>query len=410
MIKESFFKGFVKRDGIFVLLSTGIDKFSGILISIYIIRFLDKVEYGKIAIALSLVGILASISGMGFNWALLRFGPIVKSQSGKRNLYSFSLKLGTIFTIILAGIVLLYYYLTEKLDIYIFIFLIYLILNFQLDLLKSYYRVINRNKVYSKITTFQSVSLLVFAFLLSFFFDGLGYSLAFIFSTLVPFFAFFKISDISNKKIEINSKSYIKYGLVTGVGMIANQTMVTAGPLLADFYGANAAEVASLKVATIIPFNLLILPFLILTTDFVYLSKHYLDKSVLKEYYFSYLKAILKITALPMVVLIFLNEYIFTLLFSSKYSDGIELNIIMLIAVYISILFRVPLGNILSAVGKSNWNFIHTIFWFIIFIPLSYYLFQYKGIIGIVYSIALIFSCSGFISFFLFAKYLKILK
>ena len=62
MSKEGFFKGFVKRDGVFVLLSTGINKFSGILISIFIVRFLEKVEYGKIAIALSLVGILASIS------------------------------------------------------------------------------------------------------------------------------------------------------------------------------------------------------------------------------------------------------------------------------------------------------------------------------------------------------------
>ena len=344
---------------------------------------------------------------MGFNWALLRFGPLVKSQIGKKTLYSFSLKIGTIFNFALVGIVLVFYYLFGNLDLYIFIFLIYLITNFQLELLKSYYRVVNRNKVYSKITSYQSLSLLIFTFILSYFLDGLGYALAYVLSTILPFWLFFKREKAQNLKLDVNRTEYIKYGLVTGVGMVANQVMITAGPILADFYGADPSEIASLKVSTILSFNLLIIPFLIMTTDFVYISKNYKNKHLLKSYYFGYVKSVFKLTIIPMLILFFFNKEIFILLFSDKYLDAVSFNLVLLFAVYFSIFLRAPLGNMLSALGKSNWNFIHTLFWFILFVPMSYFLFEYFGTIGLVYSIAIVFFLSGFISAFLFRKYLR---
>ena len=83
------------------------------------------------------------------------------------------------------------------------------------------------------------------------------------------------------------------------------------------------------------------------------------------------------------------------------------MSIYLMIAVFFSSLFRTPLGNMLSAVGKSDWNVIHSIVWFILFIPLTIILFHLFGIDGIAISIAIVLIFSGFISLMMFNKYLN---
>ena len=86
------------------------------------------------------------------------------------------------------------------------------------------------------------------------------------------------------------------------------------------------------------------------------------------------------------------------------------MSLILNIGIFFSFLFRVPLGNILAAVGKANWNVAHTFLWLIIFVPTCFFVYPVWGMIGIAYSISFIFIFSGFISLAMFAYYLKIIN
>jgi O-antigen/teichoic acid export membrane protein len=83
------------------------------------------------------------------------------------------------------------------------------------------------------------------------------------------------------------------------------------------------------------------------------------------------------------------------------------MSVILTVGVLFSFFFRTPLGNILSAVGKADWNVAHSVFWLIAFIPLSVFGYHAWGMLGIAASICCVFIISGFISLVMFFFYLK---
>jgi len=160
-------------------------------------------------------------------------------------------------------------------------------------------------------------------------------------------------------------------------------------------------------VATIIPFNLLVLPLLIMTTDFVHFSKNSRNSAVLKDYYFQYVKTLSVFTLIPFLIILVLNKTILLILFSANYAASAPISLVLLVGVLFSFFFRIPLGNILAAVGKADWNVVHTIFWLIAFIPISILSYNSWGMLGIAASISFVLIFSGFISLVLFFYYLK---
>ena len=79
------------------------------------------------------------------------------------------------------------------------------------------------------------------------------------------------------------------------------------------------------------------------------------------------------------------------------------MSFVLLVGVLFSFFLRIPLGNILAAVGKADWNVVHTIFWLIAFIPISILSYYSWGMLGIAASISCVLIFSGFISLALFS-------
>ena len=409
---KKFINGFVKRDGLSVLLSTVLIKISGIVVSIVVVRLLPVNQYGDIAFALYIINILTVFGGMGANWSLLRFGPILPSVSAKFQLFKYSVKKGIAYTIPLILIIIAgSFFLPANLKnsrTYLILLSFGILSTFLYQLLQSYFRIIGKNKIYSKSNVIGSLIMLVLSVVLSRFFHAIGYVIAVVLAPLLTYIFYRK--HINFRKRELSNtpdKTFLTYGIYASLGMIASQATISLGPVIGGFLNATSNDMAMFRVATIIPFNLLVFPLMIMTTDFVHFSKNSKNPVLLRSYYFQYLKTISAITIIPFLLLLIFNQYILVFLFGVKYAGSSEMSFALVLGVFFSFLFRIPLGNILAAVGKADWNMVHTIFWLIAFIPISIYSFYSWGMMGIAVSISCIFILSGFISLFLFFIFLR---
>lgn len=414
---KKFVKDFKSRDGFAVVLSSLFLKFSGLLTSIFVVRWLTPDTLGEITFSVALLSIGAIFAGLGSNWSLLRYGPLLNSYSEKFGMFQFTIKNGVKLTIIIFVLVVAISFVLptniHNAQVYIIILAIGLFTNFLFESLLAYFRVINKNKLYSKANTYASLFLACLTCLFAYFFSGIGYTAAIVIAPFLSFLIYKK--HIYRKRDEgrifnINVKEFYKYGIYTGFGVVANQLVISSGSIIAVVLGATNEDVAMFKVATIIPFNLMFLPSLIMTTDFVHFSKNHKNGKILSEYYYNYLKTILTISIIPFAILISFNKEILVLLYGEEYSDVASMSLYLNGAIFFSFLLRIPLGNILSAVGKANWNVVHSFIWLLLFIPLTAILFNYMGIEGVALSISIVIIASGFISLILFYNYLKLLE
>lgn len=409
---RQFLSGFVKRDGLSVLSSSFLTKLSGILLSIVVVRLLSVKDYGDIAFAISITGVLAAFGGIGSNWSLLRFGPGLPSVSSKFQMFRYTVRMGSRYTLpVIVLIIIASFFLPSNFKdskAYLIILSFGILTTFLYQSLESYFRIICKNKIYSKFNVIGSVTLLVLTIALCPFLKGFGYVIAIVAAPLCSFLIFRRHVYFRNlESTKLPDRNFFHYGLYTSLGMIANQTTISLGPVVGGYLNAMPEEMARFRVATIIPFNLIMLPLLIMTTDFVHFSKNSDNPTILKEYYLQYLKSIFTISIIPFSILLIFNKAILILLFGNKYAASSDMSIILVLGVFFSYLFRIPLGNMLSAVGKSGWNVIHTFFWLIVFVPVSIYGYHLFGMVGIAASISCVFILSGFVSLFLFLFYLR---
>lgn len=415
MISNKFINDFRKRDGISVFISTFLVKAINAFLSILIVRVLSQDEFGDISFAIAVTSVLSVFGGLGANWSLLRFGSSLNSQIKKLSLFKYSLKNGTLFTFFLISLTICFsFFLPENLQnarIYLIILSFTLLTNFYYELIKSFFRIINKNRIYSNSNIFGSLIYFCLSIILALLFDGLGYSLALVLSPVIAFVIFYKkiykIQPLIENGTGIEKKKFWSYGIYVGLGTIANQLLLSLGTILPGFLNASSEDLAIIRAATIIPLNLLIIPTIFLTTDFVHISKNHQDYNALKGYYLGYLKNLFLFSIIPFAILFLLNKKIVLLFFGAQYLESVEFMLILNVSIFFSFFFRVPLGNILAAIGKANWNVLNSVFGLVLFIILVFLFFPSYGILSVAYIMSFIFILTGFISLIMFIYYLK---
>ena len=165
--------------------------------------------------------------------------------------------------------------------------------------------------------------------------------------------------------------------------------------------------VAQYKVANILPFSFLFLPIVVMTSDFVMLAKKSrADKGYLRSYYLNYLKIFFVISVAMLLLFFFFSNELYTL-FGKQYNDSNNLMFIFSVGVTGALLFRVPLGNIISAIGWPKVNLVVSIVTLIVNVFLSYYLLNLYGIEGVAYATAFLMWFSGLLLLGAFVYYLK---
>lgn len=409
---NSFISDFVKRGGVSILLSTALVKFSSTILSIIIVRLLSKAEYGELSFILSIYSIAIVIAGCGGNFSLLRYGSITKSYSERKSYYNYTLVNG-LKNVFIVGLILciLPFIIDKKGDIIYYILVtLSLFPYYALEVLRSYLRIINLNRLYSKLNIWNSLSLLIFAIVLTYCWGINGYLIALILSSMIVFLLYNNRLKIFNKRkvfISFNKKDYWTYGLHTSISAIINQIVFSVAPFLLGILGASEYNIAKFKVATIIPFALLTLPGILMVTDFSYVSRNYMSPDIIRRYYRNYIKTIIPISFIVFTILIVFAEWVIEFFFGSQYLDCVDMYRLFMIATFITYIFRNPLGNILLAVGKAHWNGYNAYCSCAVYIISSVICYKFIGIWGIVYSLCATFILSGFVSLFFYKRYIK---
>lgn len=419
-------RGFKKRGGYYVFLSSLVSKIIALFLSVFIVRLLPKKDYADYIYAFSIITTFSAFAGLGSMYGYLRYGAITKGFINKLNIRDYVLKYGSILTIVLIIIFIITSpVITTKLpqsQKYLIILCFWLLFRFWYDTFQSHIRVLKLNKLYAFSNNINSLILFVLALLLSFFFNAIGYVIA---VALTPLLAVVTLLMIRRKynsvglKIKNNfnwsSYSFLKkefwsYSFNISLGSTANQFFYTLDILFLAYFISNSAEIANYKVATIIPLNLLFFPSILFQTDFVYLAENHKNKNIIKKYYFDYLKLFVPLVLLIFLIFLFGGKYIIPFIFGVKYIDSVQYVNILLFGSIGLLLLRTPLGNILGALGYGKVISTLAILAILINVIINYFMIKAWGTLGIAISTAIIMWLPGFVALLLFIKHLKSIR
>jgi O-antigen/teichoic acid export membrane protein len=409
-----FYKNFIARKGIFVGVSSLIEKVGGFCLIFIATKILSKSEFGFITYANTTLVFLIPFVGFGIHQGLIRYGAITDSQKEKKELFLFSFKKGLVYSLFLMLIVVLLVPFIainlKEASIYIYILSFQLIGLFVFEMLRIYTRLIHLNRLYAQITNVKTISLVILSLLLTINFNSIGYAISL---AAVPFLVALvylkklKLLQLFNSyKPIIDFKSFFLYGFYTSISGVLSQLLYAVDIILLGNILIDESAVALYKISNIFPFSLLILPLIFMNTDFVKIAnKSTTDKNYVKIYYLNYLKLFLLIGLGVFFTFYFFSDKLLSF-FGKEYEDS-SLMTIFSIGVIGALLLRIPLGNILSAVGMVKINAINSLIILLLNLIFSYIFIQDRGTQGAAIVTACLMWFSGFLSLIYFIWFLK---
>ncbi len=417
---KQIFTSFGDRGGLHIFFSTIFLKVVQFALGILIIRLLTKEDYGNLGYAFSITQLIIPFSGAGLYLSLLHFGGIQKNDLNKDKLFVHTIQHGFLYSLLLFSML---FFLSPVLStrmpgaaIYLKIFSIYLISYYMFYSMISLLRIKKWNKNYAAGLFVNAVIVFILSLLGVFIADGKGYALGFVCApalTAVVILsalrykrkASFGIFQIA-KDLPVKRSGYLKYGIYAGLGNIASQMAWQLDTIMIGAILAQSAEVAVYKAATLIPFSLIFIPSVFMQTDFVYIAERYKNKHYLLNYYKKYLLVFIMIVTVILAVWYAAGGLIVKI-FGPEYIEARPLMNVLMINVASTFLFRVPLGNILAAVGKAKWNSWSATALLAVNLFLNYMLIPKFGVFGAAYATVTSISISSIINIVLFAVYLR---
>jgi len=172
----------------------------------------------------------------------------------------------------------------------------------------------------------------------------------------------------------------------------------------------DTTQVAVYRSASIIPIALFFIPNSYITTHYADLAKNSTNKSYLISFAKQYMKLFTLVALGIAFPLYILAESIIVILFGQDYIESVPLFRVLILGMLGAFIFRIPFGNLLAAVGKSNWNAFVAFSILILNAILNYYAISRIGIMGAALVTSSLFWISGIVSLLLFLIYLKKLK
>jgi len=359
---NTFIKSLKKNSRFFIITSTIIGKLSGLLLSLIVVRILTKSTYGNVNFAKSFMSMFVPFIGMGANISLLYFGSQLNTKGEKKFLYKYSLKNGVILSSILFLVINLGLYLfrskIENYYIYIVIQSFEIITLAFMTISQSQLRILKSNKKYAVNQIINAVLILVLGVSFTLVSGGIGLSISY---AVVPMIVFLLVHknfnsehNISTKEVSFDRKKFWSYAIVTGIGSMASRLLYSIDILMLGFMLNNPIMIAEYKVASLLPQNLLFIPNSFFVADFVMISENKNNKSYLNKYVKETSLMLFVISAIFTVVLYVFGNPIIGILFGKEYLISVEILKVLSIGLIGSFTLRMPMGNVLSALGKSN--------------------------------------------------------
>lgn len=411
-IKE-YINGFINRSGSYVLFSTMAARVLSFLGSWIALQLIEAKELGVILFAYGIVQFIIPIGGFGLHQSLIRYGALLKSEDEKQQLFNYVLKKGIVASIaiilVLVGIGYFIPFQFNKTYVYFSILSLSILTVFILEIIKIQFRLQHKNRLYAITEFWYNIILTGLIFGLSYLFQGMGYIIALIVSPVLTALFFIKKLNVKlhiKNNLKITNLSFWKYGFFGGLSSVVTQLLILIDIILIGYLIDDPVAVTNYRYISIIPFSLLFLPRVFITTDFVTFTEKIHQKDYINRYIKNYMLFFGVVSILLLLFSYFFAEqilYIFGVEYMN-YADSFLILIMGIVGIYI---FRGLFGNLLSSIGKIELNYYIISIAIVINIISNYYLIPLYGIKGAAITSAILMWFTGILSWLSFLYFFR---
>ena len=411
-IKE-YINGFINRSGSYVIFSTMAARVLSFLGSWIALQLIEAKELGVILFAYGIVQFIIPIGGFGLHQSLIRYGALLKSEDEKQQLFSYVLKKGIVASIaIILVLVGIWYFIPFQFDKtygYFSILSLSILTVFILEIIKIQFRLQHKNRLYAITEFWYNIILTGLIFGLSYLFQGMGYIIALIVSPVLTALFFIKKLNVKlhiKNNLKITNLSFWKYGFFGGLSSVVTQLLILIDIILIGYLIDDPVAVTNYRYISIIPFSLLFLPRVFITTDFVTFTEKIHQKDYINRYIKNYMLFFGVVSILLLLFSYFFAEqilYIFGVEYMN-YADSFLILIMGIVGIYI---FRGLFGNLLSSIGKIELNYYIISIAIVINVISNYYLIPLYGIKGAAITSAILMWFTGILSWLSFLYFFR---
>ena len=377
------------------------------------LQLIEAKELGVILFAYGIVQFIIPIGGFGLHQSLIRYGALLKSEDEKQQLFNYVLKKGIVASIaiilVLVGIGYFIPFQFDKTYGYFSILSLSILTVFILEIIKIQFRLQHKNRLYAITEFWYNIILTGLIFGLSYLFQGMGYIIALIVSPVLTALFFIKKLNVKlhiKNNLKITNLSFWKYGFFGGLSSVVTQLLILIDIILIGYLIDDPVAVTNYRYISIIPFSLLFLPRVFITTDFVTFTEKIHQKDYINRYIKNYMLFFGVVSILLLLFSYFFAEqilYIFGVEYMN-YADSFLILIMGIVGIYI---FRGLFGNLLSSIGKIELNYYIISIAIVINIISNYYLIPLYGIKGAAITSAILMWFTGILSWLSFLYFFR---
>ena len=365
-------------------------------------------ELGVVLFGYNIILFLIPISGFGLHQSLLRYGALLKKREEKNSLFLYVLVKGILASIVLIVLIIISSFFInfkfENTQLYVIILSFIMLPSFVFEIIRAQFRLQHNNKSFAYTEFIHSVILLLSVFLLSYFFEEIGYTIALLITPLITSILFIKklnINFTSKLKLSITNMSFWKYGFFASLSNVLTQLLFVIDILLIGYLLEDTEMITNYRYISLIPFSLLFLPRVFITTDFVAFTENIYNKNYVVSYIKSYMLFFLIVSFVMLFFSYFFAEQILTIL-DFNFIKFVDTFLILMIGITGIYVFRGLFGNLLSSIGKAHVNYCISSFALVINVVANFYLIPKYGIKGAAITSAILMWFTGIISFIWF--------
>ncbi|MDY0780092.1 oligosaccharide flippase family protein [Tenacibaculum sp. IB213877] len=410
----NYIHNFLNRAGSYVFLATVLSRILSFLASWIAVQFIENKALGEVLYAWTIISFLIPFVGMGLPQSLIRYGAIENSSESKNDLLNFVIRNGTFASIFLTFLIavfgLLFPFTIKNTQIFLPLLSLSFVPFFLFETIKIQLRLQHQNKKYSLIEISYNIALVILVLILSFIYKEMGYAFALVLAPSLVSILFFKEIGINhfkrNNQLTVKPKELWKYGFFGGLSNVATILLFSIDLLLIGNILMNSELVTAYKYVSLIPFSVLFIPRVFITTDFVTFTEQILNKNYIFNYIKSYILLFLMISGLFVLITFFFSEELLSLFDSDfiKFSDSFQ---ILCIGVCGILIFRGLFGNLLSSIGLVKINYYISLSALILNYISNQFLIPKYGIKGAALTSAILMWLTGIASFILFFIFYK---
>ena len=358
-----YLRRFLARDGLWMMVSQGTVKVLGFVAVVLVTRTASETEYGWYAYAMGLVATAVPFMGFGAYQAFVRFSVLATHTTERLELHrratgwglTGSVGLAIILTVASpwicadvpesASVMRLLAWVTVS--------------TFWMEHVKGLARALRDNKTSAQVDVTFAV-LMVLGAGVGVHLGGIqGYALAVVLSPFLaalPFGMKLGALRMSWGRLSELAPGFWSYGVHTALGaMLAKAFYAVDVFLIGRLWLEDAQALAVYRVAWLIPLATHVLPTAVAATDFVRNASKHDQGSDIWAYVVGYWKTFGWMSIMALGLVAWASPWLLQV-FGPGYAEGVDLMRVLLVGSLGAHVLRIPLGNLLSALGRANWN------------------------------------------------------